>query len=368
MALQPITPPVYLGPKNIRDTSATTQTLNTSGHYVAWVVPAPKTGTVDRVHFVAGAVTANGDGLRARIETPSATDGLPSGTLIGGSSEVTIAAVSANAWNRSGAGLAAAVTRGQIVAVKLLSPAGTTYNGVLRTHLTNAHGPGVNMGTHGIVPYVVNAVPTATKVIPGGMTLALEYDDGTTPVILDAIPCVSVANTSFSDASTPDERGNLFQVAFPCRLIGVYHQTLPDGTGRTFDLVLYQGTSTVLETISIDGDISRNLASGPMEHLFDTPIELAANTDYRLVLKPTGGGSISQMQYVIDTSAGGTRLREAAVGGTSWQLTTRADAGAWTDTPDTVACLGLIVDQFDDGAGAGGGLLTHPGMAGGMRG
>lgn len=355
MALQLITPPVYIGPKIFRDTQAVTATLDANGEYVAFIIQAPKTGTIARVHFHATTVTADGDGLRVRIETVGVTDGNPSGTLLGGSSEVTIATVTPNNWNRSGSGLSAAVTKGDIIAVKLMSPAaGTTFNGVIRSTFSGYVGPSVTIGTNGLFPYIVNAVPTAAKAVPNGMIFALEYDDGTTPYIEIAVPISSVVSTSFNNGSTPDERGNLFQVPVPCRVIGVHHQTLPGGTTQAYDLVLYDAASSALATLSRDADIIRQIAGGQSEvALFPAPVSLAALTNYRLVAKPTVATSLSQTQHVIDTATGGTRLREAVIGGTTWQLTTRTDGGAWTDTPDTIACLGLIVDQFDDGAGGG---------------
>lgn len=365
MALALITPPVYLGPKIFRDTAATTATLDANGEYVAFILQAPKTGTIERVHFHATTVTADGDGLRVRIETVVVTDGLPSGTLVGGSSEVTIVTTTPNSWNRSGAGLAAAVTKGDIIAVQLMSPAaGTTFNGIIRSSFSGYVGPTLSIGPNGLFPYIVNAVPTAAKAVPGGMVVALEYDDGTTPYIEAAIPASSIVSTGFNSTSTPDERGNLFQVPVPCRVVGVYHQSLPGGTTQSYDLVIYNGADVAIATVSRDADIIRQIAGGQSEvALFPTPVALSALTNYRLVMKPTVTTSLSQTQQVIDTATGGTRLREAVVGGTTWQLTTRADAGAWTETPDTIACLGLIIDQFDDGAG--GGAAAVPRIGGG---
>lgn len=353
MTLQTITPPLYVGPKLYRDTSATTYTLDATGEYVAWIVDAPKAGTIDRIHFYAGTVTANGDGLRCRIETLNTADNLPSGTLVGGSSEVTHVTTTANAWNRGTAGLGAVVTRGQAIAVKLASPAaGTTFNGVIRAKFDNHKGPGVEPPNI-LAPYLVNALPTGAAVSAGAMDFALEYNDGSIPYIECAIPASSVATTSFSSSSTPDERGNLFQVPAPMRVIGVYNQIVPGGANQTCDVVLYDSGGSALATIALDLDQYRLASVGSSLHYFPTAVTLAANTNYRLVIKPTVTSSITVGQYVLDTSAGTTALREAGVGGTTWQLTTRTDAGAWTDTPDTIACIGLIVDQIDDGAGGG---------------
>lgn len=352
MTLQTITPPVFMGPAVLRDNTATTYTLDANSEYVAWIIQAPKTGTIDRIHFYATTVTANGDGLRCRIETVSGTNGNPSGTLVGGSSEVTHTTTTANSWNRGTAGLGAAVTKGDVIAVMLKSPAaGTTFNGIIRAKFDQFQSHGINW-PNAVFPYIVNAIPTAAKVSPGGMCFAIEYDDGSIPYNLGAIPISTVTSTSFSSSSTPDERGNLFQVPVACRLIGFYSQAMPQAAAN-IDFVLYDSASSVLETLSVDAEVNRTTAGSPQSEarFFDTAIALSANTDYRLVVKPTTTTNVSVTQYVLDTSAGTTGLREAGVGGTTWKLTTRTDAGSWTDTNDTIACIGLIVDQLDDGAG-----------------
>lgn len=349
MTMRLIRPPLYVGPKILRDATQTTQTLDATSEYVAWIIQAPKTGTIDRIHFYAGTVTANGDGLRCRIETVSASTGEPSGTLVAGSSEVTHTTTTANAWNRGTAGLNAAVTAGDFIAVIVRSPAsGTTFNGVIRTKFSTHKGPGPDSANL-LFPYIVNALPTATKDAPGAMCMALEYDDGTTPYIESAIPISSMTVTSFNSTSTPDERGNLFQLAARMRVVGVYHQLVPAGSSQSCDVVLYNAAGSALATINLDCDISRALASAQSYiNFFPTPITLEPDTDYRLVLRPTVTSSMSMAHFVIDTSAGGIRLREATVGDLSWKLTTRSDAGSWTNTDDSIACIGLIVDQLDD--------------------
>lgn len=348
MTLQTITPPVFIGPKVLRDAGATTYTLDALGEYIAWIIQAPKTGTISLIHFFAGAVTADGDGLRCRIET---ADGNPSGTLVTGSSEITHVTTTPNSWNRGTTGLAAAVTKGDFIAVKLASPAaGTTFNGVIRAKFDTNKGPGVD-SINQLVPYLINAIPTAAKVSPGAMCFALEYDDGTTPYIESAIPISSIANTAFNSTSTPDERGNLIQVPVPMRVIGFYHQVTPAGANQSFDLVLYDSAGTAIATVSVDADQYRLAAAQSAVHLLPTPVTISANTDYRVVVKPTVTSSISATQFVVDTAVGGIRLREATINGVC-KLTTRTDAGAWTDTDDTIACIGLIVDQFDDGVSA----------------
>lgn len=368
MTLQTITPPVFMGPRVLRDATATTYTLDALGEYVAWIIQAPKTGTIDRIHFYAGAVTADGDGLRCRIETVSGTDGNPSGTLVTSSAEVTHVTTTANSWNRGTAGLAAAVTKGDMIAVKLASPAaGTTFNGVIRAKFDQYQAPGVNW-PNALFPYIVNAIPTAAKVSPGAMCFALEYNDATIPHTEGAVPISTAASTSFNSGSTPDERGNLFQVPVPCRVVGIYSQAMPAAGGANLDFLLYDAASTALATLAVDAEHNRTPAASPQSEIryFAAAVSLSANTDYRVAIRPSTTSNVSATQYVLDTTVGTTALREAGMGGTTWKLTTRTDAGAWTDTNDTIACIGLIVDQFDDAASGGTGGFPASSALGGV--
>jgi hypothetical protein len=357
MTLQLITPPLYVGPQITRDQNATSYTLDALSEYVAFVIQAPKAGTIDRIHFFAGTVTADGDGLRCRIETVSGTNGNPSGTLVGGSSEVTHVTTTANSWNRGTAGLNAVVTEGQDIAVKLSSPAaGTTFNGVIRGNFNGGKGPGVDPANL-LAPYLVNAIPTATKGAPSLMCFALEYDDGTCAFIDAAAPLSAVAGVSINTTTTPDERGNLFQVPVPIRARGVYHNV--QGGLADFDVVIYDAANNVIASSSVDKDINRVLSIGSSVRRFTAGVSLAANTNYRVVLKPTTTTSITVYEMTVDTSLGGVRLRDAMCL-SSWKKTVRTDGATtggtlgdgWTQTDDSFLGLGLIVDQFDDGASA----------------
>ena len=75
----------------------------------------------------------------------------------------------------------------------------------------------------------------------------------------------------------------------------------------------------------------------------------------RLGATPPRRATVSSSR--MDVKCGGTSIIAGLV----------VYAPAWTDTTTTLPGVSLIVDQIDDGTG-GGGLLTHPGMSGGMRG
>lgn len=348
MTLKAITPRVYFGTK-WSDSGYSSATIDALGEYYAVVMRAPKTGTIDRVHFRSGSVTSNGDGLRIRIETVDLTTGLPSGTLVSGSSEVTHTTTTANAWNRGPTGMAAAVTRGDLIAIKFASPgSGTTFNGVIQRRHGGSLFPITN--SSGLTyPYGVDALPTATKAsgMVGWALIALEYNDDTTPNIEGCTPVSSGTSTTFSSGSTPDERAARFSLPIPMRVTHLMAAVDSDGD---FDLVLYDASSSVLASVSVDADADSSTSVHAHCHQLATPVELDANTVYRLAVKPTSATSITTMHSTLDTSTGGTRIREAYTGtDQNWKLSTRTDAGSWTDTDDAFMHVGVLADMLDDG-------------------
>lgn len=348
MAMQNLQSPIFYGAP-MPDVMSSSTVLDANGEYVAWVFEATATGTIDRVHFNCSAKTADGDGLRVRIETVSLTDGFPTGTLVGGSSEVTIATTSTG-WNRSGAGLNAAVTRGDVVAVKLLSPGtGTTFNGTI---IIRTSGDVAIIPSHAAseFPYIVTATPAAAKTQNyAGSIFAVEYSDGSFMNSPNILPLLSRTAASFGSDATPDERGVLFQLPFRARCMGAY---MCGSFTTDTSIVLYDASSNALATASRDGTINAAAGVNSVSFIFPSSVVLEPNTDYRIVCKPLASGtSVSLNRTVIDTAVGTTNLRQAFFG-SNWKQTTRTNGGAWTDVADTHEGLGLMLDQLDDGASA----------------
>ena len=63
-------------------TFGTPMLLNAASEEAAGVLYAPKTGTISKIGFLTGTVTT-GDTVDARMETVSAANGDPTGTLLG---------------------------------------------------------------------------------------------------------------------------------------------------------------------------------------------------------------------------------------------------------------------------------------------
>lgn len=356
-------PPFILAPPIFSSNTLTSTLLDASGEYESFYVVVPKTGNISRVHFRAGAKTSDGDGLRIRLETATETapPAVPSGTLYGGMTEITIASVTASGWNRSGAaGTPAAATAGDRIFVKFLSPAGTTCN------LNIASRPGnwnLNLTPGGIQSaYAVTNVTGSNVAAGTGFAIALEYDDGTVYMMPNCVPISALTTTSFNSGSTPDEVGNLIVMPYRCRVIGfVTGITLSTNDGAP-DFVLYDSGGSVLLTKSWSENFSRQATAAPSVILCAS--EGGAIVDegdsVRAIHKPSNTTNIARTVSTIDTSTGGTRIRSGMPGAAIMKLTTRVDAGAWTDTDDQFDSIGLIIDQVDGAPAAAPGLFGSP--------
>lgn len=193
--------------------------------------------------------------------------------------------------------------------------------------------------------------------------IVLKYSDGTYSAPLGCVPVLSVADQTFNSGSTPDERALLFQVPVPMRVCGARWRGSV-AAGANHDVVLYDAAGTALRTASRDGDVSSITGIGMRGAHFTSPLDLAANVDYRLALKPTTVTNVSVVQATFATAA----IANAYAGGPTAQLSTRTDGGAWTETATVLPMMSLLVHGLPDDVQTGGGLLTNPGMAGGMRG
>ena len=190
--------------------------------------------------------------------------------------------------------------------------------------------------------------------------MGVRYNDGSYAWTPWLFPASTFGNTAFNSASTPDERGLYFSSPVPVRASGIWVYVDADAD---FDLKLYDSDgSTVLKTIAVDTDLRALVAARIQYHYFPASQELLANTNYRLTALP-GASSIGLAEFTVNAAA----IMDAFSGGQACHLTTRADAGAWTQTTTQRPIMGLIIDGLSDGAG-GGGMIVHPGMSGGMRG
>lgn len=259
------------------------------------------------------------------------------------------------------------VTRGQLVAVVFDALSGTfDASNYIRFYWTN----GASLGdSPRIYPYTYGANNGgAAAKSTSANALTAGYGSSTRQY---GFAC-SVSNiTSWNSASTPDERGMKFSLpSSTCtsyKVAGVRILCGLTNSAATWDLVLYDSSNTVLQSVSFTNTgIYNTTTIGLREFYFDesTLSALTPGSDYRIVIKPTSAslGAVS-----FNNAASGWSLAPAINPSGTWSYTTRTDAGSWTDDPNTTMPVKLIIHDLTS-SGGGGGAIIPVGMSGGIRG
>ena len=323
-------------------TAFTTVVLDAAGEKCAFVFKAPKTGLIRKLGFKTGTVTT-GATYDVRLESVSTSTGNPSGSLFAtntNGSQV-IANADDNVWFYVTLTADASVTVNDTLALVLAAPGGS---------MQIAAGYG---GLHtGGMPYVtadLNGAGYATQSV-GNPAFYIEYHDTTTAQVGNCLLSTQTT-TSFNSGSTPDQRALYFQVPFTCKLGGFEILMGAMVASSAFDVVLYDSDgTTALATTSFDGDQYRTATTNYCFGRFATPVTLTVNTNYRLAVKPTTTNNVGLVQVNYDT----TTVMAAVDGGTNFQLSTKTDAGAWSQTADSRPCISLLFSALDDGVSSGG--------------
>lgn len=257
------------------------------------------------------------------------------------------------------------ITHGDLVAVvcEMTSRAGSDSVAVQ----TNGGARGMASGG---VPATVNNTSGSwvgmTSIAP---LVVFVCSDGTRGYIDGGFPALA-ESLIWSDATNPDEVGEAFQVPFACKADAFTLTMRTADANSDFTVTLYSdpfGTPTALATVTWLAE-----KFGPVATEFcatfplSTEVDLSASTDYVVAVKATGSGNIRLTRVLLSAAADRTLL---GPGGTTLNGVTRNNgSGAFSSSTTTHYPLGVRLSQVQDGSGSAGGLLTHPGMAGGMRG
>jgi hypothetical protein len=95
--------------------------------------------------------------------------------------------------------------------------------------------------------------------------------------------------------------------------------------------------------------------------IFFAPVVVQAGAVLRVAARPDTANDIT-VSHSPTAAITGILPKNAFPVPQSVALSTRTDAGAWTDDLTSMPHIWLLLDQV------GGPLLVHPGMSGGMRG
>jgi hypothetical protein len=328
----------------------TTLILDASGELVEMIVHVPLAGTIDRFGAVIAAVAnAPDNGLRFSFRDVDTSTGLQDTTV---DQSATVASGSvATGWLDPGAfGASRTVVRNERLACVVDFPSFVAGDSVT-VQSWSANGSAVRG-----VPYTaLNGSKQSARMA----MFALHYTDnggfwlpiGEPNMLLPT----SRAAISIDTGTTPDEVGNVFTLPFPAKLNSVLVNLQSTVAASDFDLILYDDSWSALATQSFDGDIYQSTANNRWAYLqLASEYSLAANTAYRLVIKPT---TVNNVSFVYQTFAAATA---GMVGGGNIYMTQRVDAGTVVNYNNGTdgyrfleMCLGL--SAFDDATGGGGG-------------
>lgn len=318
-------------------TSSSVITLSSASDKAAWVGYAPQTGTIDKVAFRTGAVTTSAT-LDVRLETIG-TDGNPSGSLWATNTNGSQASLAANTWYEVTLTAGASVTKGDKIALVIVNPAVSPGNLEVQRYSVS----------RSIFPYTARFAASAWTRSASPWAGWLHYTTGTAyPSVVGMKPATD-SSAQYNNSSTPDERGNKITMPFACKVQGIWMINLTTSDTGDFDAVLYDSNSGTLESVSMDGDLTSTTNSGqvPFECYFDTEVTLSYGQVVRVVKKPTSATNTRLPHIALNS----TSQLTAAPGIGNQQLSTRTDAGAWSDDNTRVASIGLILTGIDDGAG-----------------
>lgn len=335
--------------------TATDVTLDAAGEYVAYAFQATQDMTISHVVWRNGAATGSPT-AEIRIETLAA-DGTPSGTLWAANTNVTTGTLIANTTNLSALTASASITRGQFFAVMIKYASGTSFVVQLMTR--------INISTSQVPWKITNVSGAAAKsamsylpIIGFGSGAATFYP------LSRGLPTSIYTANAFNNTNSAAQ-GLRFKVPMDCRLIGarIFHSTQVGD----YNLVCYDDAGTELSSSStaIDGNYGAESATAFYDRYFDNVVNLSKDTWYRVAVEPS---STTNSQISTLTFDSADYLGASPWPGANGHYTARA-SGTWTDTAtDQLPLIELLLDQVDDGAGAGGGggLLAHPGMRGGF--
>jgi hypothetical protein len=323
--------------------------MNGSGDRLAMVFQSPRTGTIDSIGFATGTVITS-QSLDVRLETVG-TNGHPTGTLATAGATGAEATPASNTMYDVSLGTGHAASAGDRLAavVQFTSTVGSLQlvSSVCDNLISGHLFPYIDFNGSG--SYAMDDVVPALSVRIGGVC----YHVG-------SYPGIDLFRTSFTSASTPDERGNRFVLPVPMWTRGIgarFEQGGPFGTSHAVRLRLYDAADTVIFERTFDDTASIN--SGGIHVVYGAETLLDSGVVYRVALEHLSTVGC----YIDELTAGSNDILGHWPGGTAWYYTSRSDAGSWTDD-DTKRAH----DFFLVVSGIEGNLLTHPGMAGGMRG
>lgn len=330
MAITELGSSLVISPAGIVTGTNTAVTIDAAGEKAAFIFQAPQTGSITGCMIRLNAVTTGGN-FDFRLETVSGTDGNPTGILAGTNTNVTVAMSVAGAYEGTFTSPYSA-TRGELLAVVIVcgSPGAVQV-------MSGRSSPSANF------PYTSHYTTSWAKSSNNNvLCLAIEYSG--VYVKLGWSSCSSTVTVNVNTGSVIDEYANRINFPFACRFVGFHSIMTAGATGRDYQFTLYSSGGSNLASISPDPDIIQSIAAiRAVTYFVSTPVDLAANTDYYVALKPLTAGNITIVYQEYSTDY----LKEATDFGEYFMYATRADSGAWSTNNGRILEVYPLISGID---------------------
>ena len=324
-----------LWPQNIFSYQDVPITIDATNEKAASIVQVPVTDTLTGALVNVQAVAA-AQSLDVRAEGMTGSD--PSGTLLVANCSGAIATPVAGTLYDVTFTAGASVTMGDVIAIvtQFTSTIGNVAIQRGRSNLTNFP------YTDAYVGAPAWARSTTPPLVGLKFTTAGYYPCGAW-IYSNARPIVN----TYSSSSTPDEVGMRFQLPVPATMAGI--SWMGDcANGATVKLYLDSDTS-LLSSVTMSVAASTGADSVVTRCLFSTPVDLAANTWYKVTVLPT---TTSNVTLVYTDMASAAQLGCLPLGVNAYWCQ-RTDAGAWTNTATWRPFISLLLSHFDNAASTG---------------
>lgn len=214
-------------------------------------------------------------------------------------------------------------------------------------------------GMSGMFPHTVadTTGSWANTSTPQNICVAVEADDGTIGTIMGCLPCAGVSTVNPTSSSSPDEYGMLFSLPFACEVEQLFNVFQAQASNSDWDVSVYTtplGTPAAMSgfpisfTAAASGGSTGSSRGPQWIHLGNSPLRLAANTQYCLAFTATGGGQIVTCNWSVVDAA---HKRAIGLDTVSWASRKRSGGGAFTETATTIPMMGLGLSKIFAAAG-----------------
>jgi hypothetical protein len=337
--------------------SFTNSAMNVQGERHGILFQAPKSGNIRKIGWRSGTTMNASNVFSLRVETVSLDTGYPSGTLWGTNTEKTgITGLATSTYYEETLDADATVSFGDLMAVVI------TCTTLVGNSSASVYSDGA--GTAELLPACFRYTGTWGSNLNGTPILHVEYDDGSIEQITGVFPIDSVTSTPISSTSNPRMTGNKIRLPYKAKIDGAWLWT---DTDSDMEVRLYNTSGTILGKVELDKDVpAATTGIGYYFALFDSPVELEANTDYYIMYIALD--TINCATYDISALDASVMAGAMPAGSTMTRVTTSTatptSSSDFTGDDTRQTCIGIIMSEIDIPAGGGGGIQIARGRMG----